>query len=192
MFVVVLPLSACTAAAQERVAPDDPSERFGTPHPDAPEGFEQYAFMIGDFTCDVAYKEFRDGAWIPGAEGTARWTARYVMNGRAILDDFVDDWGQAVNVRTYDEESGTWSIHYIRERPEEAALLEARWTDGQMVMVTEKETPGGFKYTERVAFTPAGPGRYLWTQEVVYSPENVIEIARIDCELVPATGGQAR
>jgi hypothetical protein len=163
---------------------DDPSPEYphGRLNPAAPPETSQYAFMVGQFDCTLAYKEYRDGAWAPSKEGRATWNARFIMNGQAILDEFRDEWGDTnVDVRVFDAEKGTWRVHYTTANPGRGMAHEATEVDGRMVMLTPRQTPGGSTYTERVTFTPQGTDAYRWTQEIVYSESSAVLMGDILC-----------
>ncbi|WP_420433834.1 hypothetical protein [Hyphobacterium sp.] len=93
---------------------------YGAPHPDAPEAFAQFAFIIGDF--DVGYRTWdaEAEAWAE-PQFQARWNGYYGLNGRAIIDEWFDPGygyreqsGTGINIRLYDADEGRWETawHY--------------------------------------------------------------------------------
>jgi hypothetical protein len=163
-----------------------PVHPFGRLNPAAPPETAQYAFMVGVFDCRLEYKAYREGKWVTAKEGRAVWTARFTMNGHAIEDEFVDEWGETnINVRLFDPARGKWRILYATPAPARVSELEASRVDGRMVMVSERTAPGGVNYTERVAFEPRGDAEYRWTQEVVYSPTSAVVIGDLACRRRP-------
>ncbi|GAB5519187.1 MAG: hypothetical protein RhofKO_14380 [Rhodothermales bacterium] len=156
---------------------------FGRLNPQAPSGTGQYDFMIGNFECTLSYKAYQNNEWVVVKEGKATWNARYVMNGQAVLDEFRDEWGDMnVDVRVYDADAEVWRIHYTSANPAQGELFEARQVQGRMVMESERETPGGFKYLERIAFEPLSDRAYRWTKEVVYSATASVITDEIHCQ----------
>ncbi|MBI1236842.1 MAG: hypothetical protein GC188_09190 [Alphaproteobacteria bacterium] len=94
---------------------------YGAPHPDMPEEFAQFAFLIGDF--DVAFLNWdaEAGAWGEPQPYSARWNGYYGLNGRAIIDEWFDPGfgyreqaGAGINIRLYDEAESRWETawHY--------------------------------------------------------------------------------
>lgn len=184
---------AVTSVAHAQVAPPgdqlrptyDPSEAFpfGQLNQQAPPSTGQYDFMIGNFDCTLSYKAYQNNEWVVVKEGKATWNARYIMDGQAVLDEFRDEWGDTnVDVRVYDAEADVWRIHYTSVNPAQGELFKARHVEGRMVMESERETPGGFKYTERIAFEPLRDGAYRWTKEVIYSATTSVITDDIHCQ----------
>lgn len=155
---------------------------YGRQHPDAPPETDQYAFMLGVFQCELEYREFRNGEWVPNQKGRATWRASWVLDGYAILDEFTDEWGsRALNLRIFDSEAGHWKIHWAAMEVPAGDILDARRVDGRMVMEAERKTPGGYEYLQRVAFEPQGPDRYRWTSEIIYGDGNSAVMDEIEC-----------
>ena len=55
---------------------------YGNRNPQAPPELSQFAFIIGEWRCDVRVKG-DDGTWQTYA---ARWIGRYILDGYAIAD----------------------------------------------------------------------------------------------------------
>lgn len=84
---------------------------LGQPAEGMPEGFAQFAFIIGDF--DVQYRQMTTDGWSDPL-GQARWNGRYSLDGKAIMDWWYDAQGAGVNIRLYDAENNLWKTawHY--------------------------------------------------------------------------------
>ena len=95
--------------------PDGYHGRSDTPHPDAPPELGKFAFLIGVWDCRGRLKGEGD-EW---SEFTADWVGRYILEGRAIADEFRAVWpdgslfkhGQ--NVRVYNAEEKSWQMRWI-------------------------------------------------------------------------------
>lgn len=90
------------------------SVRYGQPNPDAPDELSQFAFLIGSWKCDVRVKR-SDGS---DARHRAVWTARYILDGRVIADEYRETLpdGKLIRYgstyRSYDAEQGTWVMKW--------------------------------------------------------------------------------
>jgi hypothetical protein len=92
---------------------------YGQPHPDMPEEFGQFAFIIGDFEVGSRPWDAEAGEW-GEALYTARWNGRYGLGGRAIIDEWYDpgygyrpESGAGINTRIWDEAEGVWKTAWI-------------------------------------------------------------------------------
>ena len=57
---------------------------YGQPNPNAPKELSQFSFLIGTWKCDIKVR---------GEDGTyethnGSWTARYILDGYVIADEF--------------------------------------------------------------------------------------------------------
>lgn len=188
-----LAMSPLTAAAQTIPDIDEPyavsaEHPFGQLNPEAPANLSEYAFMIGHFECALLDREFRDGEWVTAREGRATWRASWIMNGWAILDEFRDEWGSTnVNVRVYSTDDDLWRVHWTAVTPTTGEIFEARRVEERMVMDFERETEGGFAYTQRFAFTDIRTDAYRWTNEIIYPGGTAVEIGWIECRRATAS-----
>ncbi|MEZ5957685.1 MAG: hypothetical protein R3C27_10810 [Hyphomonadaceae bacterium] len=171
----------CAVAQLSCASSVDQQGIYGMLNPSAPPQVSQYAFMIGTFDCHAWYREFRDGHWVEAGERDAVWTARYVLDGYAIMDEYRDETSNNVVVRVFDPADNVWRIQYARANPTVVRSAAAREVDGNMVMLTEQVSPSGHTYSERVTFHPLADGVYRWTQEVVYSPTSSVIIFDMRC-----------
>lgn len=86
----------------------------GEPAPGMPPGFEQFAFIVGDF--DVVYRQRTDDGWSEPL-GRAHWNGRYTLDGRAIMDWWYEEGAEGpagVNLRMFDPDERVWKTawHY--------------------------------------------------------------------------------
>ncbi len=116
-------LTLLTAAALAASSPHDPASTcdLGSPHPDMPDAFAQFAFLIGDYEVDNRLMT-ADGWGEP--QWTARWNGRYGLDGRAVVDTWYDPGygvreqsGIGVNLRLYDAAEEVWKMawHYTAD-----------------------------------------------------------------------------
>ncbi|MEO1087024.1 MAG: hypothetical protein AAFY88_22540 [Acidobacteriota bacterium] len=110
---------------------------LGTPHPEAAPELEQFAFLIGHWTCDV---DFIGGDWKTRHQSTAEWSAYYIQDGRAIMDDFRGGFGEnylATTIRVYDRLEKGWRGYWIDGQSGRwSRPLQGRPTDGGMLLET--------------------------------------------------------
>ncbi|MEM1182831.1 MAG: hypothetical protein AAGM22_31085 [Acidobacteriota bacterium] len=132
-FLVWLTALTLAAAGPANASPVD----LGGPHPDAAPELEQFAFLIGHWRCEV---DFIGADWKTRHRSTAEWTAYYIQDGRAIMDDFRGGFGEtylATTIRVYDRRQRGWRGYWIEgqsgtwSRP-----LEGRAIPGGMLLET--------------------------------------------------------
>jgi hypothetical protein len=144
--------------------------------------------MIGRFSCELEYRKLEEGSWVVARRGTATWEARYVLDGHAILDEFIDDEGSAaVNVRIYSTEEHRWKIHAVAVEQPAGGIHNASLVEGAMVMDVVRETPTGFEYTQRYSFRREDEDRYRWTNEVLGSDGASVTLDVIECRRASGT-----
>ena len=91
------------------------AEDHGTPHPEAPPELRQFEFLIGPWNCEVDWLR-QDGI---RAQGQATWTGYWILDGRAIRDDFRGGFTEgylATTFRTWDAGAKGWRGHWIDVR----------------------------------------------------------------------------
>lgn len=94
------------------------------PNPDAPPELSQFAFLIGEWRADGKWKG-AGGKWKPF---TAGWTARYILDGYVITDEFhTNDTGSEFQLhgrtfRSYDARRKIWVMKFLNAR-------ESSWLD---------------------------------------------------------------
>lgn len=88
---------------------------YGTPNPSAPPELSQFAFIIGEWRCDVRVKG-EDGTW---QTYHATWVGRYILDGYVIADEYqmANQAGELVvhgmNIRSYSVEKNTWIMRWL-------------------------------------------------------------------------------
>jgi len=88
---------------------------YGSPNPQAPPEFSQFAFIIGTWHCDVKVKG-EDGTWQPYQ---ATWVGRYILDGSVIADEYrmTSEAGELIvhgmNFRSYSAEKKTWVMRWL-------------------------------------------------------------------------------
>ena len=94
------------------------------PNPDAPPELSQFAFLIGAWRADGKLKSV-DGKWKPF---TADWTARYILGGYVITDEFHTNDTESefqlhgATFRSYDGRRKIWVMKFLNAR--ESSWLE--------------------------------------------------------------------
>ena len=85
------------------------------PNPDAPPELSQFAFLIGAWRADGKLKR-DDGKWKPF---TADWTARYILGGYVITDEFHTNDTESefqlhgATFRSYDARRKIWVMKFL-------------------------------------------------------------------------------
>ncbi|MEM8993496.1 MAG: hypothetical protein AAGF23_01765 [Acidobacteriota bacterium] len=159
------------------------------PHPDAAPELAQFAFLIGHWRCDV---DFIGGDWKTRHRSTAEWTAYYIQDGRAIMDDFRGGFGEnyfATTIRVYDRLEKGWRGYWIDgqggrwSRP-----LEGRPTDGGMLLETTMavRSPDGdaLDVDLQYEFHDIEADRFRWSQHSSLDGGETWrkETTRMDCK----------
>lgn len=138
-------LIGAAALALSAAAAQDACD-FGAPHPSMPDELAQYEFLIGDF--EVHIHVWTGEAWSEGFQ-KARWTGRYILGGRAVMDEWYPfdpaddpDTPGGVNVRMYDPAEGLWKLMWMRSDELVPTELRSRVEDdGRMHLWRVYPTP---------------------------------------------------
>jgi hypothetical protein len=92
-------------------------------NPNAPPELAQFAFLVGEWRCDVVIKQ-PDGSW---GSLKATWEARFILDGYAIADEYrmTAPTGEllvlGVNIRSYDAKRKAWNMKWLN-------VLDGAWT----------------------------------------------------------------
>ena len=146
------------------------AEEYGSPNPEAPSEFAQFAFIIGEWSCDVKL-ETEHSSWEPYR---ATWVGRYILDGFVIADEYrmTNQQGKLVvhgmNFRSYDIEKKTWVIRWLNANGSWAEL-------GSESLGGVRVTPEiiTFNYIDtfapdalsRATFSNISETRFTWTGE---------------------------
>jgi len=135
----------------------------------SPEG-QQFDFLIGDW--DVAatrYKE--DGS--PLFQYKAGWNAKYLNEGRMIVDDFkaYAPTGQAmssyVTLRTYSEATHRWEMAGLSAlQPAASAEWYGELKDGAMLLDASGKDPAGNLVKTKIRFFNIAKNSFSWESKV--------------------------
>ncbi len=99
-------------------------EKYDKPNPNAPKELSHFAFLIGNWRCDVKVRE-QNGTW---TKLQATWSGRYILDGYVIADEYrmFDANGNLImlgmNYRSYNAQSKNWQIKWLE-------ALSATWLD---------------------------------------------------------------
>ena len=135
----------------------------------SPEG-QQFDFLIGDW--DVAatrYKE--DGS--PLFEYKASWNAKYLNEGRMIVDDFkaYAPPGQAVSsyvtLRTYSEATHRWEMAGLSAlQPAASAEWHGELKHGEMLLDASGKDSAGTMVKTKIRFFDIAKNSFSWESKV--------------------------
>ena len=152
--------------SQAHEVPPEVARYLKGPPPQA----QQFDFLIGDW--DVAatrYKE--DGS--PSFQYKASWNAKYLNEGRMIVDDFKAHapTGQAVSsyvtLRTYSEATHRWEMAGLSAlQPAASAQWYGELKDGEMLLNARGKDPAGNMIKTRIRFFSIAKNSFSWESEV--------------------------
>jgi hypothetical protein len=186
-------LTACATPAPAQIAAADPAPMPprcapGTPHPDAPAEFSQFAFLIGDF--EITSHIWLNGNWSPPRPGPrARWNGWYGLGGMVIEDEWYDpdpgldpSSGRGINVRYFDADESVWKMMWIATTGKRVQDLRAEVQDGQLTMWQVYPENPGF----RADFTVEDADHWYRTQHALddagaWVPQYKLVASRIPC-----------
>ena len=135
----------------------------------APEG-QQFDFLIGDWEVDATrYKE--DGS--PLFQYKASWNAKYLNEGRMIVDDFkaYAPTGQAVSsyvtLRTYSEATHRWEMAGLSAlQPAASAEWHGESKEGEMLLDASGKDPAGAIVKTKIRFFDMAKNSFSWESKV--------------------------
>jgi hypothetical protein len=134
-----------------------------------PEG-QQFDFLIGDW--DVAATRYKDDGSAP-FQYKASWNAKYLNDGRMIVDDFkaYAPTGQAVSsyvtLRTYSEATHRWEMAGLSAlQPAGSAEWYGELKDGEMLLNANGKDPAGNMVKTKIRFFNIAKNSFSWESKV--------------------------
>jgi hypothetical protein len=130
----------------------------------------QFDFLIGDW--DVAASRYQpDGSLLLQYRGS--WSARYLNEGRMVLDDFKafaptgEEISSYVTLRTYSETTHRWEMSGLAAlQPATVAQWYGEWKDGEMRIEAIGKDPKGNPIRNRVRFFRIEKDRFSWESNI--------------------------
>jgi hypothetical protein len=127
----------------------------------------QFDFLIGDW--DVAASRYKeDGS--PLLDYKASWSAKYLNEGRMIIDDFKaqlptgQDISSFVTLRTYSEATHRWELAGLPAlQPATITQWHGEWKNGEMLLDAVGTDPAGTPIQNRIRFFNITKGAFDWT-----------------------------
>ena len=170
VLVLVLVLAPVASAgglvSVESALADEPTATaagYGTRNPAAPPETAQFDFLVGCWLADITVKR-ADGSVITAQ---AEWTIRYILDGRALRDDWfviLED-GSISNhgtmYRSFNVQRGTWTIVEQLTPGLEFEFMTAQQEDDTMVMYEHEHGFDGALTGKRVFFN-IKPEHFEW------------------------------
>jgi hypothetical protein len=140
-------------------------ERYGKPNPNAPKELSQFAFLIGEWQCEVRLKD-ENGEY---RASSATWVCRYTLDGYALTDEFkrFGPDGELVqfgaNFRSYNADKNVWVMKWydalastwLDLGPEELGGIQV----GRASITFKHHVTGGIV---RAAFLDMSENRFTW------------------------------
>lgn len=136
----------------------------------APPESLQFDFLIGDWDVAAArYKE--DGSVL--FEYKASWSARYLHEGRMVMDDFKaylptgQEMSSYVTLRTYSEATHCWEMTGLSAlQPAITAHWRGEWKDGEMLIDVIGKNPEGDTIRNNIRFFNISKDRFAWESKI--------------------------
>lgn len=143
----------------------EPSETFpfGRLHPQAPPETTQYAFMIGEWSCD----EQRRRPGEPWQTFPSKMVATYFLNGYGIRNYTYMPTAAAAMTYAYDLSNEVWQITNVTAPDFRPTEWVGRQEGDTMIAETESVGPQGTPVTLRITFFNMTSDGYEWRMEAV-------------------------
>jgi len=153
----------------KRQTPQVPPEVMRYLQGPSPEG-KQFGFLIGDWeVAATRYKE--DGS--PLFQYKASWNAKYLNDGRMIVDDFkaYAPTGEAVSsyvtLRTYSESTHRWEMTGLSAlQPAASAEWYGELKDGEMLLDASGRDPTGSILKTKIRFFKITKNSFNWESKI--------------------------
>ncbi|MEO1137272.1 MAG: hypothetical protein AAFW68_11815, partial [Pseudomonadota bacterium] len=172
---------------------------WGRPNPDAHEKLGEFAFMVGVFDCvsftPAGVNPFRKDERL---ETDFRWQAHYVLDGRAIQDEWTTMNSVGTQTRIVDPETDDWKVRWtsLNLLPQFAAgkpwgggeFTASRQPDGSMRMVSDHVRDDGQPYRNVIDFYHITDESYEWRLQVYANDTPWGPEGRISCKRVAGPG----
>ena len=128
---------------------------------DAPQGVHQYAFRIGEW--ESTFKSLTSRTeWDTGA---GHYRVYVAENGLTFVEEGLDEAGDVTHRITfdYDEDTNSWSNHFVDTRTGREVDYTSRMVDGSLVEIIQRADN-----VNRNTYTEVGDGVYIYTARRTY------------------------
>jgi hypothetical protein len=152
-------------------------------HPDAPPETAQYGRLIGVWAVDNFIIQ-SDGTW-PVEPVKARWEFRYILDGFAIQDDWVEPWPDepaegetrhyGTNIRIYNPAKAQWEMAWISSKEQQLSTFTAKEIDGNLVMRGRHATGND----ARITFSNIADDAFDWTLDFAQPGGSWLTVAKM-------------
>ncbi len=153
------------------VVPATTQRDFGRLHPQAPPETEQYAFLIGEWSCTTRFQK-PDGSG-EFNEGHATWTGEYILDGWAIQDLWVRRLADGrefhgTNIRSFNPETKKWDNRWLPAGSLQWVYYESEMQADTMVMTGGEGSDPFGDYVDRNTFSEITPEHWRWRKDRSY------------------------
>ena len=129
----------------------------------------QFDFLIGNW--DVVATRFEDDRTVL-FQYKAKWEAKYVNDGRMIIDDFKacgpsgEEFSSFVTLRTYSEITQRWEMQGLAAfQPAAATEWYGNWQDGEMLLNASGKNVDGKSIKNKIRFYEIQKDRFAWSSK---------------------------
>ena len=141
------------------------------PNPSAPTETEQFAFMVGEWSCTTKGLQ-QDGTYT--APGTAKWKAWFILDGWAIQDEWISNQPsgsvfKGTNIRSYNPKIGKWECRWLPMGSLQWRHFVAEKVGGTVVMtMVSPERDASGLYIDRNTFHNISKSSWSWRKDRSY------------------------
>ncbi len=141
---------------------NNPSDHhpLGHMHPDAPRETQQFAFMLGKFTCDDSL--FINGEW---QRSKAIWQTCFTLNGFALQDIYYNKNYTGTSIRYYDPLDSVWIVHFFGMPGRHNGIWRGKMTSDQMILKRRFQNTAGKVIESKLTFFDIGKDGFEWQSE---------------------------
>jgi len=136
----------------------------------APPESRQFDFLIGEWDVDVTRYQ-GDGSVL--MRHRAGWSAKYLNEGRMIIDDFKpraptgQDVASIVTLRTYSVTMRRWEMTFLTAlEPAMNAEFHGEYKDGEMLLEASGRNQAGNMIKNRIRFFDIEPDSFNWESRI--------------------------
>ncbi len=134
-------------------------------HPDAPPETEQFAFLIGEWECEI--RAMSPSGQL-GEPTQAKWAGKWDLGGWAIRDDWSSPFGLGFNIRSFNPETKKWDNRWLSSGNLQWKYFEAEKVGDTMVMMGGAGEDARGEFIDRNTFHDIQADSWSWRKDRSY------------------------